>query len=298
MAGTARFFLGPISGFSEMESTLNSRCIINRIFCSMPERRAITHSNSEGQFDGNFEATSHLSFRGRASVFYLSGIFEPSTNTEIMSSLGPPSSLNQTVFTPLTREHGYGARLDTTYEFSSRASLSVFGGSSAIYFDQQAPTATTLLDTQVQTAGVIYGYRLSRYDTVGLTYLLSYYEFGPNGRTLVHNPFFSYTRQFSPNLSARIYGGPAYLRSNNELNSATGVSVVQITNYRNEWNWTLGGDLNLHLQNTAFQVGAQRQVSDGGGLLTTVLSSSSDGFHKTQIDEATRRRLEWQLRAQ
>ncbi len=230
-----------------------------------------------GQFDGSFEATPHLSFRGRASVFYLSGISQPSTNTEIMSSLGPPSSLNQTVFTPLAREHGYGARLDTTYQFSSRASLSVFGGSSAIYFDQQASAATTLLDTQVQTAGVIYSYRLSRYDTAGFTYLLSYYEFGPNGRTLVHNPFFSYTRQFSPSLSARIYGGPASIRSNNELTSATGVPVVQITNYRDQWNWTLGGDLNLHLQNTAFQIGAQRQVSDGGGLLTTVMSSSVTG---------------------
>jgi hypothetical protein len=230
-----------------------------------------------GQFDGNFDAAPHLSFRGRASAFYLSGISQPSTNTEVMSSLGPPSSLNETVFTPLAREHGYGARLDTTYQFSTRASLSVFGGSSAIYFDKQASADTTLLDTQVQNAGVIYSYRPSRYETVGFTYLLSYYEFGPNARTLVHNPYFSYARQFSPNISARIYGGPAYIRSNSELNSATGLPVVQITGFRNQWDWTAGGELNVHLQNTAFHIGAQRQVSDGGGLLTTVISSEVTG---------------------
>jgi hypothetical protein len=238
-----------------------------------------------GQFDGNFEATPHLSFRGRASAFYLSGISQPSTNTEVMSSLGPPSSLNETVFTPLAREHGYGTRLDTTYQFSARASLSIFGGSSAIYFDKQASTDTALLDTQVQNAGVIYSYRLSRYDTVGLTYLLSYYEFGSNARALVHNPYFSYARQFSPNLSARIYGGPAYIRSNNELNTATGIPVVQITGFRNQWNWTVGGDLSVHSQNTAFQVGAQRQVSDGGGLLTTVISSEVTGSLRHKLSK-------------
>ena len=231
----------------------------------------------QGQLDGQVNASPHLSFRGRASGFYLTGISQPSTNTEVMSDLGPPSSLNQAVFTPLARETGYAARVDATYQFSTRTTVSIFAGGSALYFDQQATSNTQLLDTRQQTTGLIYSYRISRFDTAGFTYLLSYYEFGPNARTLVHNPYISYSHQFSPNWSARIYGGPAFVRSNNELDSTMQVPTVVITGYRNQWDWTLGGDLNLHLLNTAMQIGAQRNVSDGGGLLTTVIATEVTG---------------------
>ncbi|MGH9702085.1 MAG: hypothetical protein ACRD4K_01825 [Candidatus Acidiferrales bacterium] len=239
----------------------------------------------QGEFDGQIDATPHLSFRGRASGFHLTGIMQSSPNTDVLTGLGPPSTLNRTLFTPLSRETGYASRVDVNYQFSKRSSISFFGGISAINFDEQATFNTQLLDTQEETTGMIYGYRLSRYDSIGFTYLLSYYEFGPDARTLVHNPTVSYTHQFSPNWAIRLYGGPAFVRTNNELSASTQVPTVFVTGFQNRWDWTAGGDLSVHRQRTAVQIGAHRNVSDGGGLLTTVIATDVIGSVRHKLGQ-------------
>ena len=50
--------------------------------------------------------------------------------------------------------------------------------------------------------------------------------------------------------------------------------LLQVPISRTDWNWAIGGALTKRLDRTAFQLTTQRQVSNGGGLVGTVVSTS------------------------
>jgi hypothetical protein len=290
--GDASFRFGPNFLFRR-EGKRQTLAIEYRPDFLMYSKTAGYNSLQQGlTFDEDYHVNSHLSFRGRGSTFYRTGIFQPQTDNQIfqpiignqlMPRLGSPSSLNETVFTPLAREFGYNVRSDMIYQFSVRTSLSFFLGASGINFGHQTISQTGLHNTKGRSAGLLYSYRLSRHETLGLTYVLSDYRFGPVARTLVHNPVLSYSRQLSSHVSVDLFGGPAYTRTHNDPSLLSSLSPSEIPSFRAQWNWTLGGDMTTHWEKMAFQIAAQRQVSDGGGLLGAVLCSS--------LNAAVRRRL-------
>jgi hypothetical protein len=225
-------------------------------------------------FDAAYRASSRLSFRARTSTFYTTGIFQPNQNEEFLPGLGSPSSLNDTLFTPSARQLTWTSRIDASYQASKHDSIDVFVGQSKLDFRQQFSNAGSLQNTDQKDAGLVYEHRLSPHTTLGINYQYEDIRFGPDSRTRVHSPFFSYAQQVSSSLTFTIFGGPQFSHLNEVIALPLGPFTFRIPVSLATSNWALGGTLTKQLEKTAFQLTAQHQVSDGGGLLGAVVSSS------------------------
>jgi hypothetical protein len=153
-------------------------------------------------------------------------------------------------------------------------SIGLFDGDSQLKFTQQVSTAGYLQNMDERQAGLLYEHRLSPHTTVGTNYLFEDIRFGLNSRTLVHSVFLSYAHQVSRSLTLSVFGGPQYSRLHEVIIFPIGPFRFQAPIFQVGWNWALGGTLIKQLDKTVFQLTAQRQVSNGGGLIGAVVGSS------------------------
>ena len=234
-------------------------------------------------FDASYRASSRFSLRARTSASYTSGIFQPSQNEEFLPGLGSPSSLNQTVYTPTARQLSLSSRIDASYQASPHDSIGLYVGESSLDFKQQVSSEGNLQNTQENDAGLLYQHRLSLHETLGANYRFQDILFGPDSRTLVHSAFFSYAQQFSPSVTISVFGGPQYSRLNEPISFTLGPFTAQTPVSLAAWNWALGGTLTKRLDRTAFQLTAQHQISNGGGLIGAVVSTSVGASARRQL---------------
>jgi hypothetical protein len=234
-------------------------------------------------FDAGYKVGSRISFRARTSAFYTTGIFQPSQNEESLPGLGSPSSLNTTVFTPTARQLTWSSRLDVSYQAGKHDLVGIFAGQSKLDFHQQLSNAGSIQNTEQKDAGLVYQHRLSRHTTLGIDYQYKEIRFGLDSRTLVHSAFFSYAQQVSPSLALSVFGGPQFSRVKEVITFPLGPFTLRVPVSLPTSNWALGGMLTKQLDKTAFQLTAQHQVSDGGGLLGAVVSSSAGASARRRL---------------
>jgi hypothetical protein len=226
-------------------------------------------------FDAGYKMSPRLAFRARTSTYYTTGIFQPNQNEESLPGLGSSSSLNSTVFTPTARQLTWSSRLDASYQAGKHDLVGIFAGQSKLDFHQQLSNAGSIQNTEQKDAGLVYQHRLSRHITLGIDYQYQDIRFGSDSLTFVHSAFFSYAQQVSPSLALSVFGGPQFSRLKEIITFALGPFTVRVPVSLPTSNWALGGTLTKQLDKTAFQLTAQHQVSDGGGLLGAVVSSSA-----------------------
>jgi hypothetical protein len=225
-------------------------------------------------FDAAYRATSRFAFRGRTSAYYTTGILQPNRNEGFLPGPGSPSSLNDTLFTPTARQHTWSSRIDASYQVSPHDSIDLFAGQSTLDFGQQSSNTGSVQNTKQKNTGLVYQHRLSPHTTMGINYQYEDISFGSDSRTFVHSPFFSYAQQVSPSLTLSVYGGPQFSHLNEVIALPLGPFTLRIPVSVATLNWALGGTVTKQLDKTAFQLTAQHQVSDGGGLFGAVVSSS------------------------
>ncbi len=234
-------------------------------------------------FDAAYRASSRLSFRARTTASYTNGIFQSSQNEGFLPGLGSPSGLNDTLFTPTARQLRLSSRIDASYQVSPHDSLGLFVGQSKLDFRQQFSNPGSVQNTDQKNAGLDYQHRLSPHTTLGMDYQYQDIRFGLDSRARVHSPFFSYAQQLSRSLTLSIFGGPQFSHLREVIVLPLGPFTLRIPISLATSNWALGGTLTKQLDKTAFQLTGQHQVSDGGGLLGAVVSSS--------VGTSVRRRL-------
>jgi hypothetical protein len=253
-----------------------------RIYRRVSEPNAVDQTLA---LDATYQATPRFSLRARGSAYYTTGLFQPSQNGDFVPGLGSPSSLNSTIYTPVTRELTWSSRGDATYLVRAHDSIGVFAGDSRLDFMGQVYSAGNLYNTEERQAGLLYEHRLSPHTTFGTNYLFEDIRFGVDSRTLVHSVFLSYAQQVSRSVTLSVFGGPQYTRLHEIVILPFGPFRFQLPLFQVGWYWSLGGTLTKQLNETVVQLTAQRQVSNGGGFVGAVVGSSAVA--------SIRRRLPW-----
>lgn len=282
-AGDVGFLFGPSISLRRVGKSLSLAFNYQPYFRIYRQTSSRNATDQGLGFDSSYRASSRLAFRIRGSVLYTNGIFQPHGSEEFVPGLGSPSSLNETFFTPTARQFTYNVRFDTTYQSSVRDSWAVFLGLSRRNFNERATEGGDLGNTDKRDAGLLYRHRLSPHDTVGVNYMLRDFRFGSDTRTLVHSFFFSIAKQISPSVSVDAFGGPENSRLHEIVVLPLGFFTLHIPIFRSQWHWAIGGDLTKRTQRTVFQITAQRQVSDGGGLIGAVVSSYVGGSVRRRL---------------
>jgi hypothetical protein len=80
-----------------------------------------------------------------------------------------------------------------------------------------------------------------------------------------------------------VFGGPQHSRSNEIIPLVLGPLTFQVPVVLAGWNWAMGGALTKRLDRTAVLLTAQHQISNGGGLLGAVISTSVGGSVRRQL---------------
>jgi hypothetical protein len=168
------------------------------------------------------------------------------------------------------------ARFDATFHSGVRDTFSIYGSYLSRNFSNEAIGTPDPFNTRENEAGLLFTHRLGPHDTLGVNYLFQDYDFTQIGITVVHSLSLSYGKQFSPTVTLDAFGGPEYAcpqGGSTVLNlMPSGVPTPQVSSCR--FGWIAGGDLTKRTRTNTFQLNAQRQISDGGGLLGLVVSTS------------------------
>lgn len=225
--------------------------------------------------DGKVRFSPHLTVRLTDSFAYRTGIYQPLAAEAITPAPGPSTSPNPTVFTPLARQLENNIRVDVVYQKSARTSLDWFGGFHQQAFSQVATVGSSLQNNQGVNAGLEYHYRLDRHNTLGAVYLFQNLSSQQGQRAIVHAAQFSFDRQLSSHVTLAVFGGPAFVSLHEQLVLDLFFFQFTIPTTSKRTNWTLGTSLTKQTKNSVFQVAANHQVSQGGGLLGPATSSSA-----------------------
>jgi hypothetical protein len=281
--GDAEFLFGPSLSLRREGSRLSLALSYQPHFRIYRNESGLNTLDQSLGLDTSYRVSSHFSMRARTNAIYTNGIFQPSQNEEVLPTSGSPTSLNQTVYTPTVRQLSLNSRIDASYQASPHNSIGLYVGESSLDFKEQVSSGGNLQNTEEHEAGLLYQHRLSLHTTLGANYQFQDILFGPDSRTLVHSFFFSYAQQFSPSLSLSVFGGPQHSHTNEIIPFVIGPFTFRIPVLLAGWNWAVGGTLTKRLDRTVFLLTAQREISNGGGLIGAVNGTSVGASVRRQL---------------
>src|SRR5208282_79246 len=234
--------------------------------------------NNTNQLDrlnhlGTLNLTYRMSSRfyiGMYDTFsYLNGAFQ---SQQILSGLGSPTALNQSIIPYTVRTLANTSGLSLSFVKSHRTSLTFSGNYDERRFGSAQIVGQPLYNTREMSGGFQYQYRITEHTSFGIALLHqdSTYKggtgFGSDRRFQNESALFSLQSQVSPTVTLAFFGGPQYLTSFGQ--SASGGAVTQFQG-------SAGGSITKEVKKTALDLSVQRVISDSGGLYTMVENTTA-----------------------
>jgi hypothetical protein len=252
-----------------------------------PGQEQYDNLNQALSLDVSYRFDPRVTLRVRDSFRSQSGNFQPglSNSSSSLPALGPPTTLNQTVYTGFAPQQDNAIRVDAIYQMSGRTSFTLFGGFDQLHFGGQPANGQQLVNTRGTSGGLQYAYHPSEHTTLGALYLYQDFNFensqsviGAQSRIVAHSALASFAWQMAPSVALSVFGGPqytppeAYSLPFSAVPRVGGTFANPISPARCAWSG--GGTLRKKTERTALSFSAQRVVSNGGGLLAAATSSS------------------------
>ncbi len=240
--------------------------------------------NQTMEFTGTYKLTPHLILNAKDSFSYQRWTLQQSSNGNTAYAPVVPGGLNGNVLVPLIRELTNEAQLGANLLLSRRSSFEVFGTYSLLEFENRQATLGNLVNTQGYGGGAGYRYRTSEATTLGLRYVYQDLRFGQTSRALIHSGYLTLNSNLGePNVSLDLFIGPQFASSReaplststaNPPPTPTGLSTP-VSTFRRD----VGGGATFTVRSgkTVLRVFLLRQLTDGGGLVHLV-SSTSEGL--------------------
>jgi hypothetical protein len=204
---------------------------------------------------------------------YENGVFQSLTGQQIMSGLGSPTALNQTILPYTIRTLSNSSGLDLTYVKSHRTSLTLTGGYNQRKFGSQVAAGQPLYNSRGLSGGLQFQYGVTDHTSFGLLLLHqdATYQggevFGSNLRFQNESAFVSVGSRLFRTVEVTLFGGPQYVRTIGQ--SSVGNSVA------GQFHGSGGGSITKEVRNTALDLSLQRSVSDSGGVYTSVINTNA-----------------------
>jgi hypothetical protein len=229
--------------------------------------------NHNADLNLTYRLSSHFNLGLHDTFSYQNGVFQSLTGQQIMSGLGSPTALNQTIFPYSIRTLSNSSGLDLTYVKSQRTSLTLTGGYNEQKFGNQGVAGQPLYNSRGVSGGFQYQYRVTEHSSIGLLLLHQDSTFGGgevsgnNRRFQTESASVSVGSVLSPTVTVTIFGGAQYARTIGQSAAGGGIAgQVQPSG---------GGSITKQVRKTALDLSARRTVADGNGLYTLVKSTSA-----------------------
>jgi hypothetical protein len=227
-------------------------------------------------FDSQFRLRPHVNLRVAELFSLTTGFFDSGNGTGVVGSGGPNASL----VAPLSTQRSSITTVATNYHFA----LNDLIGASGTFYDSHftnAPAGTLLTDSQTATGSAFWLHRLFGEDWGGLSYHFERITFSPQSETRVHSFLVMNSLSLSKRFTLTAFVGPQY-SENNGLISGGGTQPIQ----SNGWTVSGGAEGGWKNEHTSVSAGYSRGISDGGGLLGSVLLQTVQGTVRHQLTPA------------
>jgi hypothetical protein len=227
-------------------------------------------------FDSQYRLSPHVNLRVAENFSLTTGFFDSGSGTGVVGSGGPNASL----VAPLSTQRSSMTTVETNYHFA----LNDLIGASGTFYDSHftnLPKGTVLADSRTVTGSAFWLHRLVGQDWGGVSYQFQRITFNPLGETRVHSFLVTNSLSLSKRFTLTAFVGPQY-SENNGLVSSGGTQTIQ----SNGWSVSGGAEGGWRNQHTSVSAGYSRSISDGGGLLGSVLLQTVHGTFRRQLTPA------------
>lgn len=235
----------------------------------------ITNQNQGSQnliFDSQYRVSPHVNLRVAENFSLTTGFFDSNNGAGSIGSGGPNASLAA----PLSTQRSSMTTFETNYRFA----LNDLIGASGTFYDSHftnAPAGTLLADSQTATGSAFWLHRLIGEDWGGISYHFERITFNPTGETRAHSLLVINSLSLSKRFTLTGFVGPEYLENNGLLPG--GAQPIQ----SHGWLVSGGAEGSWRNEHTSVSAGYSRGISDGGGLLGSVLLQTVQGTFRHQL---------------
>ena len=201
--------------------------------------------------------------------------------TTISVPIGLPFGTGQTILNAFGQRLTNASGIQADVRVSPRSSVTFSGGYSELYFFDQ-----DLLNSKAIYGQAGYNYRLTRNDSIGVSYVYNGYRYDNFAQSIdTHSALLSYGRQVTGRLAFQVAVGPEYALFATNISCTTGMNVSACGS-SDQLLWSLNTSLNYHLERTQFFATYSHGVTGGSGVLAgaigdTVLGSVSHQIART-----------------
>jgi hypothetical protein len=205
---------------------------------------------------------------------YLYGGYPTLTEQPILTGSAPPTALNLLILPYTVRTLSNTTGVNLTFEKSRRTSVTLSGGYNLDRFGNQGGVGGALYNSKGASGGIALNYRTTEHTRFGFHLLHQDDTYRGGGvfryqqRTQIESGLFSVKSQLSPTLTVTLNGGPQYVHTLGHSSGQPGLA--------GGFYGAGGGSVTEEVRNTALTFSVQRNVSDGGGLYTSVISTSAN----------------------
>jgi hypothetical protein len=249
-----------------------------------------TEYNRLDQFlnsDLSLKVSARWTIRARETFDDQTGTYPSNLNgsQDTGINLGSPSTLNTTVYVPLANQQGSSSRMDIVWQPSVRTSVSAFGSYDFRNLSDRSSQIESLMNTNEAAGGTQYAWRVNEHSTVGLLYLFQRLNLtgdlpaGSPSRLDSQSVLPSLEWHPRPSLEITAFAGPSSVKQIMPLEAGAtlGNSIDR------QISWMGGGTIAGQTNRSSWFLSAQRLVSDGGGFLAFVVSSSINAGLRRQL---------------
>jgi hypothetical protein len=222
--------------------------------------------NHTANLNLTYRLSPHFNLELYDTISYQNGAYPSLTGQQIMSGLGSPTALNETIIPYTIRTLSNSSGLNLTYVKNRRTSLTLAGGYGQQRFGSRVIAGQSLYNTRGLSGGFNYQYVVTEHTTLGLLIMHQDSTFrggealGNSLRFQSESAFISAGSRLSPTVTVTIFGGPQYVRT-------IGQSAVTVAG---QFQPSGGGSITKEVRDTALDLSVQRSVSSSGGLYALV----------------------------
>jgi len=226
-----------------------------------------------------YRLSPHVIVSLRDSFQRSSNVLNQPNLDNVIAVPGGLQAPNNSIIAPLAEVLTNTGNAEITYQFSRNGMIGASGTFTNLHYPNSAQVPG-LYDSSSQGGSAFYTYRISKKHYIGASYqfqnLLSY----PNGqasKTQVQGVSAFYTLYVSSHLSLSVFGGPQYSDT-----SATALGPF-IAPASQSWSPSYGGSLGWQGRRMSFAASGSRTISNGGGLVGAVHSTSGSASLRRQL---------------
>jgi len=228
----------------------------------------------------NWAVSKHGTLSAQENYILSTNPFQQFGVQPFTTTPGPIVAPNQTVYLPNFRRTSTLSQVQYNYQLSAHTSIGVGGSFNLQRYNGTTNTGaqSTLIGSQAASGQANLAHQFTPRNELSLQYGWQQFKYG-SARTTTHSVFLSDDIKINQSSSIRLYGGPQYSLTSNQVALNLLFAVVEIPIKRNTLSWSAGGVYTLRGPRGAMSLGYSRAVSDGGGIIGAVeLNGGSANF--------------------